>query len=156
MSFLPSYIPLVYDDDVLAPDDAAPLDADDYYYDIFPIRHEMDVSELPRPNIPVDHFPPLYYTLTIPPLPPPPARWDVRLLNDVSVAELDADVDCSICLNSIHEPPPPPGGVGNSSPAASSSEKVKSLPCSHVYHEDCIRQWLAVKSTCPLCRSPLK
>ena len=29
------------------------------------------------------------------------------------------------------------------------------LPCEHIFHEDCVRQWLTSQHTCPTCRAPL-
>lgn len=51
-----------------------------------------------------------------------------------------ADERCAICMSGFE-----PG------------ERVKELPrCRHVFHGDCITQWLSTSSTrCPLCGSPL-
>ncbi|XP_044485566.1 E3 ubiquitin-protein ligase SDIR1-like [Mangifera indica] len=45
---------------------------------------------------------------------------------------------CSICLEEFE------GGV-----------ELRRLPCSHVFHGDCIGQWLERSQTCPLCRFAL-
>lgn len=34
-------------------------------------------------------------------------------------------------------------------------ENVRQLPCQHVYHEICIRPWLELHGTCPICRQNL-
>lgn len=31
-------------------------------------------------------------------------------------------------------------------------EDVSKMPCHHVYHRDCIIQWLRINHVCPLCR----
>jgi len=46
--------------------------------------------------------------------------------------------ECSICQDDF--------AVGNS---------VLKLPCRHVYHTDCVINWLAMNNTCPLCRLEL-
>lgn len=72
------------------------------------------------------------------------------MLNDVYVAE-DAEgmsddeidmiptaqgleEDCSVCLHIRSE------GV------------VRELPCGHAFHDLCLRNWLKVKATCPICK----
>ena len=50
----------------------------------------------------------------------------------------DADSDvgtCQICLDPYEE--------GNS---------VKTLPCFHSYHQDCVDDWLRRSGICPICR----
>jgi hypothetical protein len=47
---------------------------------------------------------------------------------------------CSICLQPM-EPNTKDGSL----------RKVQLL-CDHIFHEKCIERWIAVKSTCPLCR----
>eukprot|EP00388_Colpodella_angusta_P043237 GDKK01058871.1.p1 GENE.GDKK01058871.1~~GDKK01058871.1.p1 ORF type:complete len:196 (+),score=21.90 GDKK01058871.1:1-588(+) len=46
--------------------------------------------------------------------------------------------ECSICQDDF--------AVGTS---------VLKLPCRHVYHTDCVINWLAMNNTCPLCRLEL-
>ena len=43
--------------------------------------------------------------------------------------------DCSICLTEIEE-----------------GEQVGILPCIHIFHVDCLRQWITRKNACPLCQ----
>ena len=57
---------------------------------------------------------------------------------DAFVKEIGEDPLCSICLNDL-------GQV---------LDLVILPQCNHIYHEECIKQWLTQKeSTCPLCKS---
>jgi len=42
---------------------------------------------------------------------------------------------CSVCLSEFE-----------------TNEKVRTLPCSHFFHTDCIDRWLVVNKKCPVCR----
>ncbi|KAJ6741010.1 E3 UBIQUITIN-PROTEIN LIGASE PRAJA [Salix purpurea] len=54
-----------------------------------------------------------------------------RVVFDVSAPASD----CAVCLEEI-----------------SAGKEVILMPCSHVYHSDCIVQWLQTSHFCPLCR----
>lgn len=46
------------------------------------------------------------------------------------------EVDCAVCLNNISE-----------------GEEIRVLRCEHVFHRDCLNQWVSHRNfTCPLCR----
>ncbi|KAH7646864.1 ring finger [Cryptosporidium bovis] len=45
---------------------------------------------------------------------------------------------CAICLSNIGD-----------------DDLIRSLPCSHIYHYNCIDEWVKVKSSCPLCNVSL-
>ena len=49
----------------------------------------------------------------------------------------DIDSDCSICLSTMQE------------------KEVRSLPCIHTFHVECIDMWLKKSARCPLCRREL-
>lgn len=46
---------------------------------------------------------------------------------------------CPICLQNL----------------VSSSKTLTRMRCSHVFHNDCLMEWLSSKNTCPLCRTVL-
>jgi hypothetical protein len=52
------------------------------------------------------------------------------------------DIECSICLDDVTEVEEEAGTVA----------KIRLLPCSHIFHEACIRTWLQQKKLCPLCK----
>lgn len=42
---------------------------------------------------------------------------------------------CTICLSEFEE-----------------EEDVRRLPCMHLFHVDCVDQWLSTNKRCPICR----
>ena len=52
--------------------------------------------------------------------------------------------DCSICLMGIIPQP------------QCEEEKGTMLDCSHIFHRECIGEWLKQKHSCPLCRAPVR
>ncbi|KAG8087324.1 hypothetical protein GUJ93_ZPchr0010g7238 [Zizania palustris] len=71
---------------------------------------------------------------------PPAARSAVEALPSAVVAAGDEGEgeECAVCRDGI-----------------AAGERVKRLPCSHRYHEECIVPWLYVRNSCPLCRFEL-
>ena len=53
-----------------------------------------------------------------------------------SVDKLDGDKkECIICLNSFKQ-----------------GDKALILPCIHIFHKDCIKNWFTTQNTCPICK----
>ncbi|KDP37180.1 hypothetical protein JCGZ_06236 [Jatropha curcas] len=48
------------------------------------------------------------------------------------------DAICCICLNKYID-----------------NEELRELPCSHVFHVECVDKWLKINASCPLCKSEL-
>ncbi|KAI3857768.1 hypothetical protein MKX03_023991 [Papaver bracteatum] len=49
------------------------------------------------------------------------------------------DAVCSICLDKYAE-----------------NEELRELPCSHLFHADCVDKWLKMNAACPLCKRGVK
>jgi E3 ubiquitin-protein ligase RNF38/44 len=64
-------------------------------------------------------------------LPTVPFRPDLDLLKGEEHA-------CSVCIGD-YEP----------------GDELRVLPCKHLFHKECVDQWLSVNATCPLCRTSL-
>ncbi|XP_057450415.1 probable E3 ubiquitin-protein ligase ZFP1 [Lotus japonicus] len=67
----------------------------------------------------------------------PASNIAIESLKKVKVEESATMERCSICLTEF-------GDDG--------TMEVLSMPCKHVYHQDCLVQWLKTSHTCPLCR----
>lgn len=62
----------------------------------------------------------------------------IRCVEQAPAADVPAGHECTICLESFVE-----GTIW------------RALPCSHVFHRDCILEWLSHGRRCPLCRLDL-
>lgn len=52
---------------------------------------------------------------------------------------------CSVCMDGLL-------AVEGDDPKDLSEDEVKSLPCGHAFHEECLRPWLGMHTSCPTCR----
>ncbi|EDV49837.1 E3 ubiquitin-protein ligase RNF126-B [Drosophila erecta] len=72
--------------------------------------------------------------------PPPLSAQRINEIPNVQISAEDVNrkIQCSICWDDFKI-----------------DETVRKLPCSHLYHENCIVPWLNLHSTCPICRKSL-
>lgn len=74
--------------------------------------------------------------------PPPASQTALRQLPIIKVKPEDlqetVNRECSICFE-----------------ANNLEQHVLRLPCAHIFHCDCIKQWLSTSNTCPVCRYEL-
>lgn len=72
--------------------------------------------------------------------PPPLAKDVIDAIPKVEISQqqVDAKLQCSVCWEDFLL-----------------KELVHQLPCLHVYHETCIKPWLELHGTCPICRQNL-
>ncbi|KAJ2748424.1 hypothetical protein IWQ56_007468, partial [Coemansia nantahalensis] len=68
--------------------------------------------------------------------PPPASREFIRTL-PVLPAEQCREVTCVIC---------------NEPAAGAAPDPVTRLPCAHHFHRECVKPWLELHNTCPMCR----
>nr|AEE62818.1 unknown [Dendroctonus ponderosae] len=69
-------------------------------------------------------------------LPPPASKAAVDALESETI--LQTGLQCPVCLKEFP-----------------SHDKVKKMPCKHVFHPDCILPWLSKTNSCPVCRFEL-
>ncbi|OZJ04970.1 hypothetical protein BZG36_01768 [Bifiguratus adelaidae] len=72
--------------------------------------------------------------------PPPASEETIEHLpgRTITQADLDRSPECAICKDEFLL-----------------DDKTTQLPCHHEFHEECIKPWLKVNGTCPVCRYSL-
>ncbi|KAL6182383.1 hypothetical protein ACLB2K_043805 [Fragaria x ananassa] len=74
-------------------------------------------------------------------------QWDLEKVRLDSLEAAVRQMECAICIE----------GLDHFYAAEEGNDHqriIACLPCSHIYHEGCIVQWLETNHMCPLCRSP--
>jgi len=73
---------------------------------------------------------------------PPASRDDVQNLKPEPFQQCmrDKNSQCSVCLTDFE--------IGD--------EVIRHPHCSHIFHPSCIRNWLELHDSCPICRTPLR
>jgi hypothetical protein len=71
---------------------------------------------------------------------PPASKKVVENLPKVKVTKeaVEKKTQCSVCMVDLEE-----------------NEEVMKLPCEHVFHDGCIKPWLEIHNSCPVCRFEL-
>jgi DNA-binding transcriptional regulator YhcF (GntR family) len=61
---------------------------------------------------------------------------EFNLLHHDFITRINIDKECNVCMDSYNL-----------------NDKIVKLPCNHIFHTECIRNWLCnEKVTCPVCR----
>jgi len=73
--------------------------------------------------------------------PPPAAKKELERLkkNKITKDQVASNLECTICTEKYRV-----------------YEQCDILPCKHFFHQDCIRPWLELHNTCPVCRFELR
>ena len=70
----------------------------------------------------------------------PDIKWDYEIHQvDEHLRNFLDDESCCICSDNYEQ-----------------ATLVAQLPCDHYYHHTCIKKWLAINNTCPICREIIK
>ncbi|XP_006349597.1 E3 ubiquitin-protein ligase RING1-like [Solanum tuberosum] len=65
----------------------------------------------------------------------PASKSSIELLEPMEADERNSNDECLVCLDELGE-----------------ETEVVRLPCSHMFHAECITKWLENSHYCPLCR----
>ncbi|EPY50673.1 synviolin family ubiquitin-protein ligase Hrd1 [Schizosaccharomyces cryophilus OY26] len=68
----------------------------------------------------------------------------------------NSDRTCTICREEMFHPDFPPENIEEMEPIPRGLDMTpKRLPCGHILHLHCLRNWLQRQQTCPICRRPV-
>lgn len=97
--------------------------------DIFGSGGSITIQFPTQPELPLDG-----------PQPTPATESDIKTLQEHPYQKLGVnDEQCSICLSSLQE----------------GEQTIRLQSCKHVYHANCLKQWLSHGNQCPVCRDPI-
>ncbi|KAI8323891.1 hypothetical protein GQ54DRAFT_296470 [Martensiomyces pterosporus] len=71
--------------------------------------------------------------------PPPASREFIRSLPVISPGACEKGASCTICNDDLEA-------------KEDSTDVVTKLPCRHFFHRECVKPWLELHNTCPMCR----
>lgn len=75
---------------------------------------------------------------------------------DATAEELANDNTCIVCRDSmVPWQQPNADDAPRSANATSERSRAKKLPCGHILHMRCLKDWLERQQTCPMCRAPV-
>lgn len=69
---------------------------------------------------------------------PPATSAQLKLLESIGFSDAIKDKSCPICLESF-----------------TNSMALSQMPCSHIYHHECLIKWLKLHNRCPSCQKQL-
>ncbi len=66
---------------------------------------------------------------------PPASEDQIASLTRKPFSQVEGNKECSVCQDEFDQ-----------------NTQVIQLPCTHIFHENCIVTWLKVNGSCPVCR----
>ncbi|XP_022941698.1 probable E3 ubiquitin-protein ligase RHC2A [Cucurbita moschata] len=71
---------------------------------------------------------------------PPASKSAIESMPTIRICEnhLETESHCAVCKEAFE--------LGN---------EAREMPCTHIYHSDCILPWLSIRNSCPVCRHEL-
>eukprot|EP00474_Spongospora_subterranea_P009464 CRZ09922.1 hypothetical protein [Spongospora subterranea] len=68
----------------------------------------------------------------------PTRRFTAPALKSPAQTSDDEQTTCRVCLSEYED-----------------QDMLRTLPCFHVFHSECVDRWLSINSSCPICKNPI-